>query len=114
VIRTRLAGAFRYFISQRLLPLKAGGRIACLEVLKSTMRTREYIEQGEKEGKTLLDAMRDGGIDGMQSFDMEIEKLVRSGTITMATALLYATNAGNLQVQLADFSPSEEDSLIVR
>ena len=43
------------------------------------MRTREYIETGEGEGKSLLDAMRDGELDGMQYFDGEIEKLVRAG-----------------------------------
>src|SRR5256714_4363575 len=54
-VRTRLAACFRFFISQRLVPVKGGGRIAVLEMLKSTMRTREYIERGENEGKTLLD-----------------------------------------------------------
>jgi twitching motility protein PilT len=113
-IRTRLAASFRYFISQRLIPRKEGGRIAVLEVLKSTMRTREYLERGETEGKSLLDAMRDGELDGMQHFDGEIEKLIRAGTITMKTGLLYATNAGNLQVQMADYSEDPVESLIVR
>jgi twitching motility protein PilT len=113
-IRTRLAASFRYFISQRLIPKKEGGRIAVLEVLKSTMRTREYLERGEAEGKSLLDAMRDGELDGMQHFDGEIEKLIRAGTITMKTGLLYATNAGNLQVQMADYSEDPIESLIVR
>jgi twitching motility protein PilT len=112
-LRSRLAASFRYFISQRLIPRKGGGRLAVLEVLKSTMRTREYIERGENEGKTLLDAMRDGALDGMQYFDAEIEKLVRTGVISYATGLLYATNAGNLQVLLADVS-EDEDSIIVR
>ena len=44
-IRTRLAASFRCFVSQRLVPRKGGGRVAVLEVLKSTMRTREYIER---------------------------------------------------------------------
>ncbi len=114
IVRTRLAGAFRYFIAQRLIPQKSGGRIAVLEVLKSTMRTREYIEQGEKEGKTLLDAIKDGALDGMQSFDGEIERLVRDGVLSMATAMLYATNPGNLAVQLADFSEDSIESMIVR
>ena len=114
VIRTRLAGAFRYFIAQRLIPRREGGRVAVLEILKSTMRTREYIEQGEKEGKTLLDAIKDGGLDGMQSFDGEIERLVRERVMTMATAMLYATNPGNLAVQLADFDPDSIESLIER
>ena len=73
-IRGRFAKAFRFVISQRLLPKTGGkGRVAVLEILKSTLRTREYVEKGEGEGKTLLDAMRDGGQDGMQHFDAEIE-----------------------------------------
>ena len=111
-VRSRLAASFRYFISQRLIPKKGGGRMAIIEMLKSTMRTREYVEVGEREGKSLLDAMRDGELDGMQYFDGELEKLVRSGAISMTTALLYATNPGNLKVALADVP--DEDSLITR
>jgi len=108
-VRTRLAASFRYFISQRLVPTTAGGRIAVLEILKSTMRTRDYMEKGEAEGKSLLDAMRDGELEGMQHFDGELEKLVRAGTITFSTAMLYASNAGNLRLQLADVA---DDSAI--
>lgn len=111
-VRGRLAASFRYFISQRLIPKKGGGRMAIIEMLKSTMRTREYIENGEKEGRSLIDAMRDGALDGMQYFDGELEKLVRAGLIAPSTAYLYATNAGNLRVQLADVP--DEDSLIMR
>jgi twitching motility protein PilT len=111
-VRGRLAASFRYFISQRLIPKKGGGRMAIIEMLKATMRTREYIEMGEKEGKSLLDAMRDGALDGMQYFDGELEKLVRAGTIAASTAYLYATNPGNLRVALADVP--DEDSLIMR
>jgi twitching motility protein PilT len=111
-IRKRLAASFRYFISQRLIPKKTGGRIALLEILKSTLRTRDYMHAGEGEGKTLLDAMRDGAMDGMQHFDGEIERLVREGVITMEIGLLYATNSGNLQLQLADYvDPEAETSL---
>ena len=112
-VRTRLAACFRYFISQRLVPKKAGGRVAVLEVLKSTMRTREYIEKGDAEGRSLLDAMRDGELDGMQYFDGELEKLVRGGVVAAKTAYLYATNPGNLRVHLADVA-DEEESLIIR
>lgn len=103
-IRNRLSKAFRFILSQRLLPRKDGnGRIAVLEILRSSMRTREYVEKGESEGKSLLDAMRDGSNDGMQYFDGEIEKLVRSEVIDMETAMAFATNAGNLRLELADF-----------
>src|SRR5215208_198544 len=100
-VRTRLAASFRCFVSQRLVPKKSGGRAPVLEVLKSTMRTREYIERGEGEGKSLVEAMQDGVLDGMQHFDGELERLAREGTISKAIALLYSTNAGDLGVQLA-------------
>lgn len=103
-IRVRLSKAFRYIVSQRLLPKMDGqGRIAAIEILKSTMRTREYIEKGENEGKTLLDAMRDGATEGMQHFDGEIEKLIREGVVDFNTGMTFATNAGNLRLELADF-----------
>jgi len=103
-IRTRMAKAFRYIVSQRLLPKKgASGRVAAVEILKSTMRTREYIEKGEGEGKTLLDAMRDGTTEGMQHFDGEIEKLIRAGTVEFEAGMSYSTNAGNLRLEMADF-----------
>jgi twitching motility protein PilT len=103
-IRTRLSKAFRCIVSQRLLPKKDGkGRIAAIEILKSTMRTREYVEKGESEGKSLLDAMRDGSTEGMQHFDGEIEKLIRNGIVDFETGLTYSTNAGNLRLELADY-----------
>ncbi len=103
-IRTRLSKAFRYIVSQRLLPKKDGqGRIAAIEILKSTMRTRDYVEKGESEGKSLLDAMRDGDTEGMQHFDAEIEKFIRNGIIDFETGLTYSTNAGNLRLELADY-----------
>ena len=114
-IRTRLASTFRYFISQRLIRRKAGGgRLALLEILKATMRTREYVERGESEGRSLVDAMRDGALDGMQHFDGELARLVREGVITFTTAMLYATNAGNLRVELSDCADDQPDSLIVQ
>lgn len=107
-IRNRLAKAFRYILSQRLLPRRDGeGRLAVIEILKSTLRTREYIEKGEGEGKTLVDAMRDGSTEGMQYFDGEIEKLIRAGTLDFETGLAYATNQGNLRLELADMDEQE-------
>ncbi len=102
-IRNRLAKSFRFIVSQRLVPRKDGnGRVAMVEILKSTLRTREYLEKGEHEGKTLLEAMQDGDTEGMQHFDGEIEKLVRAGIVDLDTGLAYATNPGNLRLILAD------------
>lgn len=107
-IRTRLAKSFRFFIAQRLLPQKGGaGRVAAFEILKSTMRTREYVEKGEGEGKSLVDAMRDGSTEGMRHFDGELERMLREGIIEIETALAYATNPGNLRLEIADLIEEE-------
>lgn len=109
IIRTRLAQTFRYIVSQRLIPRADGkGRIAAVEVLRSNPRTREYIEKGESEGKTLLDAIRDGEIDGMQDFDSVIRTFIESGLITLDDGLSYATNQNNLLLQLKGLSSTED------
>src|SRR2546421_2631295 len=104
IIRTRLAQSFRYIVSQRLLPRSDGtGRVAAMEILKATSRTKEYIERGESEGKSLLDAMEQGDMEGMQTFDGQIEKLVRSGVVNKADGLAYASNQGNLLLRLGEY-----------
>ena len=107
IIRTRLAQSFRYIISQRLLPRADGsGRVAAMEILKATSRTKEYIERGESEGKSLMDAMAQGEMEGMQTFDGEIEKLVRAGIVTKEDGLAYSSNQGNLLLKLGELSES--------
>jgi twitching motility protein PilT len=103
-IRGRLAKSFRYIVSQRLIPrIDGSGRVAAFEILKATIRTREYVQKGESEGKSLLDAMRDAEGGEMQCFDDEIEKMIRAGVIDMEMGLSYCTNMGNLRLCLADF-----------
>ena len=93
-IRERFAKTFRYVIGQRLIPrADAGERIAAVEILKSNSRTRDCIEQGERPGRTLLDCIKAGESEGMQHFDAEIAKLIRSGLVDAETALCFASNA---------------------
>lgn len=109
VIRTRFAQTFRYIISQRLIPRADGrGRIAVAEILRSSQRTREYIDVGEADGKSLLDAMRDGKLDGMQDFDSVIRELIESRVITLEDGLAFATNQNNLLLSLKGFSSAEQ------
>jgi twitching motility protein PilT len=99
-VRTRFSQAFKWVVSQRLIPKQGGGRTAVCEILRSTSRTKEYVQEGEREGKSLLDAMEDGVLEGMQSFDMELERLINAGDLDRETALSYATNRTNLQLRL--------------
>ncbi len=101
-VRERLAKTIRYIIAQRLIPRADGGeRIAVVEILKSNSRTRDCIEQGERPGRTLLDAIKASESEGMQHFDAEIAKLVRGGLVDLETGLTFASNATVLGQELA-------------
>ncbi len=109
IIRTRLAQTFRYIVSQRLIPKAGGkGRVAAVEILKSNPRTREYIEKGETDGKSLLDAMRDGELDGMQDFDSVLLKMIQEEVVTLEDGLSFATNQNNLLLQLKGLGGTED------
>ena len=110
-VRTRLAQSFRFIISQRLIPRADNkGRVAAIEILRSTTRTKEYIEKGERDGKSLLDAIRDGELEGMQSFDQVLERSVRDGSVALQTALEYATNRNNFSLHLQDWVASQKNA----
>jgi len=99
-IRTRFSQSFKWIVSQRLVPKIGGGRLAICEVLRSNSRTKEYVQEGEREGKSLQDAMEAGGLEGMQTFDQELERLIGEGRVDRELALSYATNRTNLQLRL--------------
>jgi twitching motility protein PilT len=102
-VRQRFSKAFQFIVSQKLLPKPDGsGRMPLLEILRSTLRTRDYVENGEKDGNTLIDAMRDGQQDGMQHFDGEVERMIRAGEISIDEGLSHATNPNNLKLEIAD------------
>jgi twitching motility protein PilT len=111
-IRTRLSQSFRFIVSQRLIPrADRQGRIAAIEILKSTARTREYMEYGEREGKSLTDAMEQGELDGMQTFDSVLERYVREGLVRKDDAMSYATNPGNFLLRLSDMGSAGASSM---
>jgi twitching motility protein PilT len=99
-IRARFSQSFKWIVSQRLVPKIGGGRLAICEVLRANSRTREYVQEGEREGKSLTEAMEAGVLEGMQTFDGEIERLILAGTIDREIGLSYSTNRTNLQLKL--------------
>lgn len=97
-IRGRLAKTLRYVVSQQLIPRRDGGRVAILEIFKANTRTAQYVECDDRSGQSLLEAVKAGDTDGMQHFDGEIVKLVRSGAVDLETALAYARDPQALQI----------------
>jgi twitching motility protein PilT len=97
-VRSRLARCFRFIVSQRLIPRKDGsGRVAIVEMLKAHPHTQACMEASDSAGDNLLQAMRNGGSEGMQCFDGELEKLVRAGVVSSETAMMYATDPQELR-----------------
>jgi len=102
LVRERLAKSFRYIVCQRLISkADRNGRVPVFEVLKANARTRECVEKGEREDKTLLNAMKAASSEGMQYFDGEIAQLVRNHEIDLETGLSFASNPALLGQELA-------------
>jgi len=93
-IRIRLSDTVRWIVGQRLLPKVGGGRVAAFEILRSNIRVKDCIMQGESEGKTFYDIMQKGQAFGMTTFDDHIVGLYEQGLITQETALAYASRRG--------------------
>lgn len=90
-IRIRLADTIRWVVSQRLLPKVGGGRVVVIEIMKTNLRVKESIVNGETEGKTFYDIIDAGDAYGMQTFDKAILGLYKDGLITEDTAMAYAS-----------------------
>lgn len=91
LIRGRLADTLKWIVCQRLLPMVGGGRVAVFEIMRTNLRVREAIINGEEEGKTFYDMISVGDAFGMQTFDKDIIKKYKEGLVTEETALAYAS-----------------------
>jgi twitching motility protein PilT len=88
--RSRLARCIRQIVSQKLLPRRdAHGRVPVVEILKVLPGTLESLEISSPSSTHTL------------YFDCEIEKLVRAGVVAPETAILHASDPGQLQQDLA-------------
>lgn len=95
-IRVRLADTFKWAVCQRLLPKIGGGRVAAFEVLGTSLRTKDAILNGEGEGRTFYDIIKQNAPFGMISFDDYIVNLYSDSLITEETARAYASRRGEV------------------
>jgi twitching motility protein PilT len=87
--RSRLARCIRQIVSQKLIPRRDGrGRVPVVELLKVLPGTLESLEISSPATTHTL------------HFDCEIEKLVRAGIVDLETAILHATDPGQLRQDL--------------
>jgi twitching motility protein PilT len=93
-IRIRLADTVRWIVCQRLLPKEGGGRVAAFEIMRSNLRVKDTILNGESEGKTFYEIIQAGEAFGMTTFDKYILNLYENGLISEETANAYASRKG--------------------
>lgn len=93
MVRRQLSRTLRCIISQKLLPRCDGpGRTVAVEIFKVNARTMAHIESEDATGARLLEAVRNGAQDGMQSFDADVLRLLHAGSIDMDTAAAYLSD----------------------
>ncbi|HSW99278.1 MAG TPA: type IV pilus twitching motility protein PilT [Candidatus Saccharimonadales bacterium] len=93
-IRSQLSNILMSIVSQRLIPVIGGGRVAAAEILIATPAVRNII----REGKThQLEAVIQTGTEfGMQSMDKTLVNLVHNGTISYDDARMVAVDPDEL------------------
>jgi twitching motility protein PilT len=99
-IRSMLASTLKGVISQRLIPAAGGGRVAALEVLRSTGRVRDAILDMNQAGE-LTEIIAEGSFYGMQTFDQALFEHVSSGRITQEAAMAAASSPQDFKLMLA-------------
>ena len=83
-IQIQLAGALQGVISQRLIAVEGGGRVAAYEVLMGTEAVRNLVREGKS--RQMRNVITTGQKDGMQTIEMDLARLVASGLLSMEAA----------------------------
>ncbi len=98
-----LAAGLRSIVSQRLLKTSGSARVPAVEVLLNTKLVAEQIEQGDFSA--VREAMEKSLAPGSQTFEQDLARLVRAGTIGRDEALAYADSPTNLLWRLDNDAP---------
>ncbi len=108
-IRAQLSSIIRAVISQRLVPRADGkGRVPAVEIMISTARTRDLIDDREKT-KLLRDTIQQGYVSyGMQTFDQSLMNLYRQQLITFEEALRQSTNPDDFKLKASGISSTSD------
>ncbi len=97
-VRMRLSDTIKAVISQRLLSRQdRPGRIAALEIMRSTLSIKDCIENPEKTGGITDQIAVGGDTYGMQTFDQHLRELYRSGVISLETGKSCASSPADFE-----------------
>ena len=88
----------RCIISQRLVKGVSGSRHAAIEIMVNTPHIADLMRYGKLE--EIKAAMRDSGVQGMQTFDKALLDLYKDEKITMEEALVNADSKADLEAEI--------------
>jgi len=99
-VRLALADALLGVLAQRLVPRRSGtGRALAAEVMVVTPLIRDYLRD-EAKTPQIKDAIMEGDMRGMRTFDQHLAELVASGEVAFDTAMEYATSPHELRLMI--------------
>jgi twitching motility protein PilT len=94
-VRTQLASALRFVLTQQLLPATDGGRAPAVEVLAVNQAVAAQIRDGRTQ--LLATQIELGADEGMVTMNQALHALVRAGRISRQTALSVTLNPAELE-----------------
>lgn len=95
-VRHRLVDTVKWVVGQRLLPKVGGGRVAAMEIMRTSLRVKDIILNGESEEKTFYNIIKEGATLDMRTFDQHILELFSRGVITEKTAMTYCSQRSEI------------------
>jgi twitching motility protein PilU len=88
----------RAILAQRLIMGRDGKRVAAVEVMINTPHIQELVKKGDVMG--IKEAITSSGERGIQSFDVSLRDLFKSGRIELEEALTSADSRANLEAKI--------------
>ena len=110
-IRVTLASVLKGVLSQRLVKKIGGGRAAAVEVLFATERIKQMIY--EKRDNEITDAISEGDVYGMQTFDQALFKLYQNNLATLDEVLSASTSPDDLKLIILNSGLVEEKKELI-
>ena len=88
----------RAILAQRLVMGRDGKRVAAVEVMINTPHIQELVKKGDV--MAIKEAITSSGERGIQSFDVSLRDLFKSGRIELEEALSSADSRANLEAKI--------------
>jgi twitching motility protein PilT len=98
-IQTQLASVLQGVISQRLIAVEGGGRVAAYEILMGTEAVRNLVREGKS--RQMRNVIQTSQKDGMQTIEMDMARLIAAGLLSLETAMAVSAYPKEITAQLS-------------